>query len=513
MKKLLLIIATLLINYSSFAVGTPLVSSLANGTVTSNSCAISFTVVANGAQTAVWVQYNTNPMNINTGPSFQLNSISATSFSNYNPTITGLIPNTVYYWRVAATNIYGTTNTIQTSFTTLANAAIPTISEISSAPYANSATISYSLNANTSATTSIVKYGLTNSSLTSQVNGFSASGTSNTAGSASITGLSPSTIYYYQITATNSLGVSNSSIGTFTTTAPIVPKLITEYNFNNTYNNSNGNTPFSANSGTSFVNDRQGNPNNAININQNSTSAPIVGLPAANNPRTISIWAKLNNYSINGYNHLYAYGTAGTSTGNGGSLLASNIVNGNALDTSLGHLGYSNNHIQTVTGYDFKNWNHFVFVYDGTNSKVYLNGTLFGTSPKTWNTIVSSSSFTIGGFFGENYFDGALDDLKIYNFAISDAEATSLYTNNTLSSQNFNTQNLSAKIYPNPTSDTFSIEMENEIKSIEIYSLQGQKVMTSNEKNVNISNLSKGMYLVRIEDSTHTVATQKLVVK
>ncbi|NHM00680.1 hypothetical protein G4D72_00985 [Flavobacterium sp. KDG-16] len=35
--------------------------------------------------------------------------------------------------------------------------------------------------------------------------------------------------------------------------------------------------------------------------------------------------------------------------------------------------------------------------------------------------------------------------------------------------------------------------MENGVKSIEMYSLQGQKVLTTIHKNVNVSNLSKGL--------------------
>ena len=54
--------------------------------------------------------------------------------------------------------------------------------------------------------------------------------------------------------------------------------------------------------------------------------------------------------------------------------------------------------------------------------------------------------------------------------------------------------------------------MENEVKSIEIYSLLGQKVLTSNSKNINVSNLSKGIYMVRIEDENNAVATQKLII-
>lgn len=35
--------------------------------------------------------------------------------------------------------------------------------------------------------------------------------------------------------------------------------------------------------------------------------------------------------------------------------------------------------------------------------------------------------------------------------------------------------------------------MENGVKSIEMYSLQGQKVLTTIHENVNVSNLSKGL--------------------
>lgn len=69
------------------------------------------------------------------------------------------------------------------------------------------------------------------------------------------------------------------------------------------------------------------------------------------------------------------------------------------------------------------------------------------------------------------------------------------------------------KISPNPTTDAFTIEMEKEVKSVEIYSLQGHKVMTTSSKEINVSNLSKGIYLVRIESSNDGVATQKLIIK
>ena len=67
----------------------------------------------------------------------------------------------------------------------------------------------------------------------------------------------------------------------------------------------------------------------------------------------------------------------------------------------------------------------------------------------------------------------------------------------TLSSKAFNT-NLKFLMYPNPATDILNIVIENEIKTIEIYSLLGQKVMTENNKQINISGLAKGIYTIRI---------------
>lgn len=248
--------------------------------------------------------------------------------------------------------------------------------------------------------------------------------------------LLPATTYYWNILASNAFGVVYSAVQSFTTAAvAVTPQLITEYNFNNTYNNVNGNTPFSSNSGTSFGFDRNGNAGSAINITNTGSSATITGLPYGNSPRTISVWAKINTYNTTGYNHFYGYGTALTSKANGGSLIASGNLSGNPV-TSLAHLGYANNHTQPITGFDFHNWQHFIFVYNGTSSKVYLNGSLYGTATVSWNTTIASNIFTIGEFMGEKYFDGALDDLKIYNYAVTDAEAMNLFNSNSTATQN-----------------------------------------------------------------------------
>ena len=68
-------------------------------------------------------------------------------------------------------------------------------------------------------------------------------------------------------------------------------------------------------------------------------------------------------------------------------------------------------------------------------------------------------------------------------------------------------------MYPNPAADAVSVSLETELKQIEIYSLQGQKVLTSSQAEINISNLPSGLYLVKVEDVHGSVSTQKLIKK
>jgi hypothetical protein len=80
-------------------------------------------------------------------------------------------------------------------------------------------------------------------------------------------------------------------------------------------------------------------------------------------------------------------------------------------------------------------------------------------------------------------------------------------------SNNFTQRVLEVKLYPNPVRHILNIEIENDIQSIEIYNIQGQKVLYSNQKQINVSNLAAGIYMVRIQDTENNIATKKVVIK
>ena len=71
-------------------------------------------------------------------------------------------------------------------------------------------------------------------------------------------------------------------------------------------------------------------------------------------------------------------------------------------------------------------------------------------------------------------------------------------SNATLSVASVN-KKLSFNIYPNPTSDFIQIETTENLKEINIYSSLGQKLMTSQEKKINVKSLNAGVYWMEIK--------------
>jgi hypothetical protein len=372
-------------------------------------------------------------------------------------------------------------------------ATVPTISAIATTPFQNSVNFNYALNANNGATTSIIRYGTSSGGLVSQITGFSATGNTVTSNVITLSGLLSNTQYFFRIDATNSAGTTTSTEQSFTTTSS-TPQVSTQYNFNNTYKNTLGSNAF--NVGT-FVSDRNSTPSSAISTAGSSATISDNLLPKGASSRTVSLWYKTATNV--GFPSIFAYGSNVNSETFGLYLGA----NGNPI-----FQGYANDTPFSGT-FSAGVWQHVVITYNGSLVKMYMNGSLIGSQSYTLNTTTIFNDFR----FGNGTSTVTYDDLKIFNYVLTDADALSLYTNNTLSSADFNQNNLQVSLYPNPATDMLNIEMTNEINSIEIYNIQGQKVRTANQKQINISDLAAGIYMVRIQDTENNTATKKIVIQ
>jgi hypothetical protein len=72
-------------------------------------------------------------------------------------------------------------------------------------------------------------------------------------------------------------------------------------------------------------------------------------------------------------------------------------------------------------------WNLVTAVYDGTNLRVYLNGYEEDFLAKTGNITATDTVCRVGNDTGTNYFDGDIDDVRVYNRALTAIQVEALY--------------------------------------------------------------------------------------
>ena len=377
----------------------------------------------------------------------------------------------------------------------------------------NSATINFMLGQSNAYTTTTINYGIGN--MATSIAGPSSTGNGETL-SANLTNLLPGTTYTVRVT-TNSPGGVPGAVYTFTTLP--TASLLYHFEFNNSYDASVGSGTFSCQTLPGFTGNGT-SPNAAVNINvPNSTgrdavtlSANLPNLPVGAAPRSIAFRVLFNQPTVSATeNYVFSYGT-GANTQNYSFYRLNNQAFSVVNSWGIGNdKGFS---LATNDG----TWYSYVVMFDGTNTTLYRDGVQ--VTPTGTNSVNSHNVNTVGTtmFLGRsqasNFGQGThrLDDLKIYSGILTQAEITAL-SQSTLTNTNFTTTDFNVKIYPNPASDIVNIETENELQSVEIYSLQGQKVLSSTLNAINISNLASGVYMVRMQDVEGNAVMQKFVKK
>ena len=93
-------------------------------------------------------------------------------------------------------------------------------------------------------------------------------------------------------------------------------------------------------------------------------------------------------------------------------------------------IGNSFNHTASTTSRTQSGWNHLVFVLGGGNIKVYLNGntTPIINTTKTYNISATKLNIsTLEDAGGPYYYANTLDQVRIFDKALSSSEVTTLY--------------------------------------------------------------------------------------
>ncbi len=190
--------------------------------------------------------------------------------------------------------------------------------------------------------------------------------------------------------------------------------LVAYYPFNGNPNDFSGNDNHLTNFGATMSSDRNENGNRAMAFNgtQYLQSASPFGIPSGGLPRSLCAWI---NSSSNASQIILGYGSMVASSGSG------LVING----TQLGMFGISNDLVANHEGITSE-WTHICGVYSGLNGEIYLNGVSRINSPIAWTT-TANSALDIGRLInGTGYFFGRLDDVRIYNRVLSQAEIRAL---------------------------------------------------------------------------------------
>lgn len=259
--------------------------------------------------------------------------------------------------------------------------------------------------------------------------------------------------------------------------------------------------------GTALTTDHMGNANSALYFNGTSDH---IDLPSEFDypERTISVWVKASAMAVgDGYqvydsdNPSLLYGHTMISVTNQSG------VNKIAFAVGLNCIYYLNEVPDT--------WYHVVGVVNTNYLKLFVNEVIIDSLPN--NSFVTSANGATFAKIGTNRvnnycFNGTIEDVRIFNCALTDSEIYQLYA----STNNYVNNCLSVSVFPNPASDLINIVKNTSDKNnrVLIYDMRGRLLIQQQfqqlKTNINISDLSPGVYIIQVENNEE-VSVQKFI--
>jgi hypothetical protein len=323
--------------------------------------------------------------------------------------------------------------------------------------------------------------------------------------------------------------IGNAQVPSYVPTNGLVGYWPFSGNANDASSNGNNGTVY----GAALTNDRFGNPNSAYTFNGSSDYIDLYSTTNILNTIngllqfSVSYWAFIPTNSAGCIWGHWSNNSGGVGINCG---LKSSFVNGVGFSAS----NYSGCCEFVQTSFTaFNAWSHVVVVFDSTqllNSdiiKTYVNGQIISySSGGIANTpLGNGTSLFIGrrnidfNNFGD-YFLGSVDEIGIWNRALTQAEITTLYT--TLSTEQIPANN-QIKVYPNPAKEQITIDFGNTSNIIggnfRIINTLGQEVLngvlSSQQNIIQLNNVKgQGVYFVKIYDSSNSMlGTKKIIIQ
>ncbi len=185
------------------------------------------------------------------------------------------------------------------------------------------------------------------------------------------------------------------------------------------------------------TNDRYGLANSAYIFNGSSSYIDIAKVAPDLTSSSLSFWVKSGNNITNPYGGMVVWDGDNTCGLDYFLSIKDSTLYLGANKNSKQLNGSAGNGIQALPNSLSKNWNHIVWVLEPTVSYIYLNGILQATINKTGSLVGNHGTFTIGALNDGGggacggpknfYFNGMLDDIRLYSKSLSAPEVSYLY--------------------------------------------------------------------------------------
>ncbi|MBY0424878.1 MAG: LamG domain-containing protein, partial [Cytophagales bacterium] len=181
--------------------------------------------------------------------------------------------------------------------------------------------------------------------------------------------------------------------------------------------------------GASLANDRFGNPNSSYSFNGIDQFISIGNNNSLKmqNGLSISVWIKPYTIPTSGLYNIISDHAPGEAVDGSGKVLrfAGNEIQFIVYGVyAFGNAIYARYTFPTSEG---NKWHHIVGTYDGSLVKLYIDGVLVDQISNNLPIAVNNNPLLIGKSGYGEYFNGEMDDLRIYNRGLTSDEVSALY--------------------------------------------------------------------------------------
>ncbi len=361
----------------------------------------------------------------NSGTKTYIGTATGTSYED-----TSALAGTTYYYWVTATDSNGTSN--YSSYDTGWRSGVIPYSPTEVSASAGNGQVTINWDTASSATSYNIYW-----DTTSGVSKIKGTKISNVTSPYPHTGRTNGTTYYYVVTAINDYGESGESNQVNATPSTLtIPTdgLVAYYSFNGNANDGSGNSNNGTVYGATLTADRFWNANSAYSFDgvNDYIMIPSNSSLDIKEDITIAAWVKFNNLSNNNYSQILWRGDSQYAQDPYSLyVLADNV--GFRRDINTGTGNDIKNITKNIGDLDINIFHLLVGSYDRTNGimRLYIDGNMGIEEymPGMSQYITSSMWNVIGAVDYGNwqFFNGIIDDIRIYNRALSNIEIKVLY--------------------------------------------------------------------------------------